>query len=283
VEQDVRPLGPYRMPIAGRDSVMRRRDRALMRLMHHGDEPVTVAAWAVAGCVRIRAEGDSREAAAYAVERMRFALGVDHDLEDFHRAFKRDPLLGPVIRRKPWIRPLRRPEPFEALAWAITEQLIEAERAARIQRRLVSRYGRTSACGTLRDAPSPAMLAGRAPAELEACDLAGKRAIAMVRVAREVAAGRADLSQHEPTWKRLRTIREIGTWTIDKLAYQGQGRDDCIPAGDLAYVKLVGRLARLGRRATEEEVRAFFERYAPFQALAGTYLLRAPAPAGTRW
>src|SRR6185312_5478796 len=131
-------------------------------------------------CVRIRAESGSREAAAYAVERMRFALGVDHDLGDFHRAFKRDPLLGPVIRRRPWIRPLRRPEPFEALAWAITEQLIEAER--------------------------------------EACDLAGKRAIAMVRVAREVASGRADLTQHEPTWRRLRTIREIGSWTIDKLA-----------------------------------------------------------------
>jgi 3-methyladenine DNA glycosylase/8-oxoguanine DNA glycosylase len=261
------------MPIAGRDSVMRRRNRALVRLMHRGDQPVTVAAWAASGCVRIRAEGSSREAAAYAVERMRFALGVDHDLEDFHRAFKLDPLLGPVIRRRPWIRPLRRPEPFEALAWAITEQLIEAERAARIQRRLVFRYGRTSACGTLRDAPSPAALAGRAPAELEACDLAGKRAIAMVRVAREVAAGRADLREHEPTWKRLLTIREIGSWTIDKLAYHGQGRDDCIPAGDLAYVKLVGNLAGLGRRATEEEVRAFFERYAPFQALAGTYLL----------
>ena len=261
------------MPVAGRDSVMRRRERALVRLMHHGDEPVTVAAWPAGSCVRIRAQAASREAAGYAVGRMRFALGLDHDLEDFHRAFKLDPLVGPVIRRRPWIRPLRRPEPFEALAWAITEQLIEAERAAQIQRRLVYRFGRQSSCGTLRDAPSPAALAARAPAELEACDLAGKRAIAMVRVAREVAAGRADLHEHEPTWKRLRSIREIGSWTIDKLAYHGQGRDDCIPAGDLAYVKLVGRLAGLGRRGTEEEVRAFFERYAPYQALAGTYLL----------
>ena len=47
------------------------------------------------------------------------------------------------------------------------------------------------------------------------------------------------------------------------LAFQGQGRDDQLPAGDLAYVKLVGRLAGLGRRATEEEVRAFF---APYEA-----------------
>jgi 3-methyladenine DNA glycosylase/8-oxoguanine DNA glycosylase len=204
---------------------------------------------------------------------MRFALGVDHDLSGFHREFKWHPLLGPIIRRRPWIRPLRRAEPWEALAWAITEQLIEAERAERIQRRLVWRYGRVSACGTLRDAPSPDLIAGRAPAELQACDLAGKRAIAMVRVARDVAARRIDLSQHETAWRRLMSIREIGTWTVDKLAYHGQGRDDRIPAGDLAYVKLVGRMFGLGRRATEEEVRKFFEPFAPFQGLAGTYLL----------
>ena len=50
---------------------------------------------------------------------MRFALGLDHDLAEFHARFRRDPLIGPVIRRRPWLRPRRRPEPFEALAWAI--------------------------------------------------------------------------------------------------------------------------------------------------------------------
>jgi DNA-3-methyladenine glycosylase II len=261
------------MPHAGRDGVLRRRERALERLIHHGDDAAVVRAWAAGPCMRIRAESSSRAAAEQAVERMRFALGVDHDLSAFQREFKWHPLLGPIIRRKPWLRPRRRADPWEALAWAITEQLIESERAARIQRRLVYRYGRQSACGTLRDAPSPATLAGRAPAELEACDLAGKRAIAMIRVAREVAAGRADLREHEPAWKRLMSIREIGTWTVDKLAYEGQGRDDRLPAGDLAYIKLVGTLAGLGRRATEDEVRAFFEPFAPFQGLAGTYLL----------
>ena len=46
---------------------------------------------------------------------MRFALGTDHDLSEFHLRFRRDPLVGPVIRAKPWLRPRRRPEPFEAL------------------------------------------------------------------------------------------------------------------------------------------------------------------------
>jgi 3-methyladenine DNA glycosylase/8-oxoguanine DNA glycosylase len=100
-----------------------------------------------------------------------------------------------------------------------------------------------------------------------------KRAITLVRAAREVASGRADLSTHEPAWRRLRTIPGIGPWTIECLAYHGQGRDDQIPAGDLSYIKLVGRLAGLGRRATEDEVREFFAAYAPFAALAGTYLM----------
>ena len=181
VEVDARPPGPYRLPPAGRDGILRRRGRALVRILHHGTDPVTVVAWPTAGAVRLRAEGRTREAAGWAVERMRFAIGVDHDLAPFHRRFRRNPLLGPVIRRKPWIRPHRRPEPFEALAWAITEQLIEAEHAWRIQRSLTWRFGRRSACGQFRDAPTAAALADRSQPELQACDLSAGRSLAMIR------------------------------------------------------------------------------------------------------
>ena len=254
---------------------MRRSATALERLIHVDDVPVTVRAWPVAGAVRLRAEAPSRDAAARGLERMRFALGLDHDLRPFHTAFKRDALLGPVIRRRAWLRPRRRPEPFEALAWAICEQLIDGARAAAIQRRLVARHGRRSGCGRLRDVPSAAEIARLAPAEAEACGLSPRRAITIVRAAREVASGRADLASHEPAWRRLRKISGVGPWTVECLALHGQGRDDQLPAGDLAYLKLVGRLGRLGRRATEEEVRDFFEPYAPFAGLAGTYLVHA--------
>ena len=70
----------------------------------------------------------------------------------------------------------------------------------------------------------------------------------MVRAAREVASGRVDLrsSDHEAGWKRLRAIPGVGSWTLEILAYHGQGRMDQGPAGDLNLIKLVGRLASGG-------------------------------------
>jgi 3-methyladenine DNA glycosylase/8-oxoguanine DNA glycosylase len=245
----------------------------LVRLLHVGDEEVIVRAWPTKGAVRVLSRAPSREAAAEGVERMRFALGVDHDLSEFHARFRRDPLIGPVIAARPWLRPRRRPEPFEALAWAICEQLIESRRAAHVQRQIIRRHGRRSACGTLVAPPSAGWLAGRSPSELDACGLAPKRSIALVRAAREVASGRADLRRHEPSWRRLRAIPNIGSWTVEMLAFEGQGRDDQLAALDLDYVELVRRVAGLGRRATEEEVRDFFAPYEEYAGLAGVYAI----------
>ncbi len=63
------------------------------------------------------------------------------------------------------------------------------------------------------------------------------------------------------------------------LALHGQGRLDQLPAGDLAYVKLVGRI-REGHpfgRASESEVEDFFAPYAPWAGLAGLHALGAAA------
>ena len=274
MEQDVVPVGPYRLPGPGRDGVMVLRERALTRVLWVGDEQCTVRAWATGRAVRIRAEGASQEGCEAATGRMRFALGTDHDLSEFHRRFRWDPLIGPVIRRKPYLRPRRRPEPFEALAWAVCEQLIRVrprgrdpapDRApARTTERL-----RDAAGAALGGLPRGALAsrARRVRARAEALDRARRRA-------REVASGRADLSENEPAWRRLRSIPNIGNWTLEMLAVTGQGRDDQLPALDVAYLKFVGAAAGLGRRATEEEVREFFAPYGEYAALAGCYALQ---------
>lgn len=57
-----------------------------------------------------------------------------------------------------------------------------------------------------------------------------------------------------------------------------------VPAGDLAYRKLVGRLTSGNprARAEEDEVRAFFARYEPWAGMAALYALRATFTHGGR-
>ncbi len=283
---ELAPRWALRLPGAGADGVLRVRGGVLERLLHVEGSAVVVRAAHTGAGVMIGAWGSSRGSCAVALERMRFALGVDDDLAPFHDRFRSDPLIGAVVRRLPWLRPPRRPEPFEALAWAVCEQLIEYPRAVAIERRIVRRLGPAVAGVTpdhgqapLRDVPSAEVLASAAPALLESFDLGAGRALALRRAAREVAAGRIDLraADHENAWRRLRLLPGIGSWTVECLALHGQGRLDQVPAGDLGLRKLVGRLRSGGdprARAPEEDVREFFAPYAPWAGLAAAYALR---------
>jgi 3-methyladenine DNA glycosylase/8-oxoguanine DNA glycosylase len=287
IRVEVRPRWIFRLRRRGSlDGLVRVRRGVVHRLVHAGDEPVLVrVAQPAADRVVFGAQARTADAAECGIERMRLALGVDQDLREFYDTFRFDSLIGASVRANPWLRVAGKPDPFEALAWAICEQLIEFERAAAIQRRLVFRLGRRCPRCGMCDAPTAAAIAAQAPALLASFDLADSRALTLIRAAREVAAGRADLHGPDPerAWGRLRAIRGIGSWTIQMLALTGQGRLDQLPAGDLAYLKFVGRLRSGGdprARASEEEVAELFEPYAPWAGLAGLHALRAGGVAG---
>jgi 3-methyladenine DNA glycosylase/8-oxoguanine DNA glycosylase len=283
VRVEVRPRWPFTLPLrSGLDGLTRARGRVLHRLVHAGDRPVLVRVAQVSpDRVLFGARAAERDAAEWGIQRMRLALGIDQDLSGFYERFRFDSLIGRSVRATPGLRASGKPDPFEALAWAICEQLIEFGRAAAIQRRLIFRLGRRCEWCEMRDAPTAATLAAQAPALLESMDLSAGRAVALVRAAREVASGRVDLfdvSQPERGWRRLRAIPGVGSWTIQMLAFTGQGRLDQLPAGDVAYLKLVGRLRSGGDprvRATEDEVNEFFAPYGSWAGLAGLHALRA--------
>jgi hypothetical protein len=101
----------------------------------------------------------------------------------------------------------------------------------------------------------------------------------------------------------LLKITDIGPWTVEMLALHGFGRHDVIAAGDLGFIKLVGRLTTGHPKARAEvaEVREFMAPYGEWKGLAGEYLRfagavgllgvtparrrpdRSPRPVGTRW
>jgi DNA-3-methyladenine glycosylase II len=294
LEVAVRPPHPYGLPRGSADGTLRVERGVATRLLHVGASPVLVRAWQpAADRVLLRAEAlDPRQVTlplppdradpapagpqelAVAVERMRFALAVDEDLGEFRRRFRHDPMLGPLLRRMPRFRPKRQPWPWEALAWAVVGQLIESDRAARIQRRIIGRWGARVEHGprSRRDVPAAAAIAGRAPAELESMELAASRAVALRRVAREFASGRCAVESAAGD-RRLLAIPQIGPWTVQCLGLFGRGDMDALPAGDLGFIKLVGRLAGLDRRATVAEVEEFYAPYEPFRGLAGSLSL----------
>jgi DNA-3-methyladenine glycosylase II len=285
-EAEIRPPSPFRMPRGSSDRTLRVRGGVATRLLHVGGSPVLVRAWQpLRDRVRLRAEAvdpelvsraqievppcpgpAGREQLEQAIERMRSALWVDVDLTDFHRRFRRDRLVGPLIRRVPAFRPAGRPWPWEALAAAVVGALIE--------RRIAGRWGARLGDGreALRDVPGPVTIAGRAPAELEQMELVGKRALALRRLAGEVAVGRCQIESAEHD-RRLLALPQIGPWTVQCLGLFGRNELDSLPAGDLGYIKLVGRLNGGGRRATIPEVEAFYAPYEPYRGMVGALTL----------
>jgi 3-methyladenine DNA glycosylase/8-oxoguanine DNA glycosylase len=293
-EAEIRPPSPYRLPRGSSDRTLQVRGGVATRLLHVGGSPVLVRAWQpLRDRVRFRAEAVDPERVSRpsieappcpgpagrgqleeAIERMRCALWVDVDLSDFYRRFRRDRLVGPLIRRRPDFRPGGRPWPWEALAAAVVGQLIEARQAALIERRIAGRWGARlgDGRGALRDVPGPEAIAGRAAAELEQMELVGKRAVALRKLARDVAAGRCRIESAEGD-RRLLAIPQIGPWTVQRLGLFGRNELDSLPAGDLGYIKLVGRLNGGGRRATVPEVEAFYAPYEPYRGLVGALTL----------
>jgi 3-methyladenine DNA glycosylase/8-oxoguanine DNA glycosylase len=199
-----------------------------------------------------------------AVDEARFVLAIDDDTAEFHERFARDPLLGPAVRRLRGMRPRRKATVAHALVRGVCGQLVQAGKALELERAVVR------ACRE--DPPSREALARLSPAELTRCGLAGSRAAALVRVARnlDLEALRGRLS--ETALPRLRRERGIGEWTVGVVALQGLGRYDAGIVGDLGLVKLQASLE--GRWPEPDETATLLEPYGEWRGLASVFLLR---------
>ncbi len=199
------PVGPYRLPGAGRDGVLRRARRRCWRgCMHVDGEPVTVRAWAAArrradpGRGAQRGGGRGSRSSGCASRSASTTTCVP-----FHRALPPRPRCSARPIRGASRGCARAGGPSRSRRWPGRCRAADRRSDGRfaIQRALVARHGPRSACGRLRDVPrAAARRRGLRRRELEACGLSPKRAIALVAAAREVACGRADLAAHEPAW-----------------------------------------------------------------------------------
>src|SRR3954469_7041830 len=256
----VRPAWPSQPP---RGAGLLKRDGHVVRraMMIDGELHLAEAAWQ-------GEEVPRRGSHERAVERLRFVLALDDDLAPFHRAHRADPLLGRALKARPKLRVLRKPEPFEALAWAIIEQLIDTQAAGNIAWAFTRRHGRRHPSGAWAAPPRSAFANAAA---LEACGLAPTQARTLARVARV-------------PLERAATVRGIGEWTLAPLDLFGRGIYDVPLAKDVGMRNAYARIAGLRTGSvTEEQFAPVLARYKPYQGLVAMYMVAAGWRSGGRW
>ena len=248
LEDVVTPSGPYRLRLMRSSGTWR-------GMLVDGSE--AVARQRPDGAVVVRATTEA------GLEASRFMLALADDTTQFHRRFNRDPLLGATARAMVGYRPLRLATVAHATLRAVCGQLIEARKAAAIERSLLRHLGVSV---VTRDD-----LRTLSPLDLRRHGLATSRAATLVRLVRSFDLERLRDYDTAVVLQRLSRERGIGPWSVGVIAIEGLGRYDHGLVGDLGLVKLLASLR--GAWVTAEETAALLAPYEEWQGLAGQMLM----------
>jgi DNA-3-methyladenine glycosylase II len=194
-------------------------------------------------------------------------LGAAFDLGPFYAWARRDPVLALLTRELAGLRPPLAPEPFETLVTAITAQQISLHAAFAVRNRFIQRYGRR--VGQAYSFPTAQRLRRADPEELVALGFSRRKAEYVVGLAAEKIDWAAlEQLPDDEIKSRLVAIRGLGEWTADWFLARHLARPRAWPAGDLGLRKAVEAFY-----PDAGDLRAFGERFEPFQNLAAHYLL----------
>jgi AraC family transcriptional regulator, regulatory protein of adaptative response / DNA-3-methyladenine glycosylase II len=188
-------------------------------------------------------------------------------------AIRSDPLLRPLIDRRPGLRIAGAWDPFECSVRAIIGRQISANAHSGVLPRLIERFGKPikPLVTDIRHLfPTPAVLAD---ANLDKLGLTRKARGALHELARGVCDEviRFDAPGEEVS-RMLCTLPGVGRWTAEYVALRGLGEPDAFPYGDL----LLRRLASTGERAlTPLALDARAECWRPFRGYAAFHLWTA--------
>ncbi len=219
--------------------------------------------------------GDGASCLAAAERKARALFALDEDPAAFLALHAVDPVFGALLRRFHGLRPVLIADPFEALIWGVIGQQVNVAFARKLKLTLVGLWGRRLCIDGVEYPllPAPADLAGLDPAVLMAHQFSRQKASYVVGLAQAVTTGELDFEAlrglpHEEAIAALTRFRGVGRWTAEYVLMRGLGERDSIPAADLGLRAIVGRAYRLGRKATEAELRGLAERWAGWRGWA---------------
>jgi DNA-3-methyladenine glycosylase II len=203
---------------------------------------------------------------------VRTLLGTTFDLAAFGQFAETDPVLARLVPALRGFRPPINPDPFETLVTSITAQQVSLRSAAAVRNRLIQAFGRQLRIAW--EFPSAERLARAQESELAALGFSQRKAEYVLGLARETPAwDELHALADEEVKARLVRFRGLGEWTADWFLARHLARPGAWPAGDLGLVKAVALFYFDGAPPTVKEMRAFGDRFAPFQNLAAHYLL----------
>jgi AraC family transcriptional regulator of adaptative response / DNA-3-methyladenine glycosylase II len=215
------------------------------------------------------------------VRRARQIFNLDADGADANALLSGDPIIRPLLKTAPGVRPPGTWDPFETGVRAIVGQLVSVAAANTIIARLVQRHGTPVAglrtAGLTHLFPSAPELA---VADLSGLGLPVTRAQAINAFARAVTNDEIELDRSQ-TLDRLVTsitaLAGLGPWTAHYLALR-LGYPDAFPAADLGLRRALAH--QTGERITGAAAGKLAERWRPHRAHAAAALWFSARGAG---
>ncbi len=180
-----------------------------------------------------------------------------------------DPELGRIIAEVGCVDLEGHDTPFESLGRSIVGQQLSGRAAQAIWQRLGASVGHT-----------PDKIAAASSEALLAAGLSHRKAEYLAGLAQAVLSGDLDLAALEglpddEVIARLTALRGIGPWSAHMYLMFQLARPDVLATGDAGVRASVGRLRRLGRPATEDELERVAEPWRPWRSVALFYLWAA--------
>jgi AraC family transcriptional regulator of adaptative response / DNA-3-methyladenine glycosylase II len=215
------------------------------------------------------------------VRRVRRVFDLSADPLAINDDLGRDPLLAPLVARRPGLRVPGAWDGFETAVRAMLGQQITVTAALKLAGKLVASCGEplrpSYGHGLTHAFPIPARMS---QADLQSLGMPAARAEALSSLAGVAA---ADPSLFSPTQTlegaivKLRSQRGIGEWTAQYIAMRVLREPDAFPAADIGLMRALTPPG--GSRPSANDVLARAEAWRPWRAYAAQHLWTADAEA----
>jgi AraC family transcriptional regulator of adaptative response / DNA-3-methyladenine glycosylase II len=242
------------------------------RTVSTGKGHAIVSVWPIDGedalalCVRGAEPGSLMQVFSAA----RRVFDVAADPTAIGAAFRNDPLIAPLVKRRPGLRIPGVWSAFECAVRAILGQQISVAAARTLASRLVSRAGRaipTNAAGLTRVFPTAQDLLS---ANLEGLGITGTRVATLKRLAHAVNSGEVNFgADSEEVYTAITALPGVGEWTAQYIGLRALGEPDAFPSSDLVLRRMASANGdALTLRALCEKAEA----WRPWRAYAAMHL-----------